>query len=244
MYTDRGLIALSTGCPELTRLDLYGSVPRSFSDKGILSFADHCHKLESIRLVGSRITSRTAFALLKANPNLTSISLGGPCLLNGEVLLYLALHCRKLLILRLLCPGITTAVLTTLFTRCSRLETLQLWMEGISDALIETIIHKCKLLSDIELHGCPSITELTLAHLFRLGKHLTRIYMEECGLSMTNELSRYYSAGRPMSPHAGATIKPCVDLYRSHRCISWLSRTPLLAPSSPSSTSSQSSHTT
>lgn len=242
-HTDRGLMALAKGCPELTRLKLCNL--SSVTDKALLSFAEHCHKLDLIRAVHNLITSRAVCVLLKANPGITSIQLGYDCLLNGEVLLYLAQNFRTLVVLRLLhCQGVTSAMLRTLFTRCNRLETLTLFRVVITDTLIETLMYNCRHLEEVELFFCPKITELSLSHLlFRLGKHLTRILIEDCSLRMSDEFSPYYT----LSPSKYAPVpatKPRVDLLRTHRSISWTppSRTPsrtqapLIAPSSSTST--------
>ena len=237
-YTDLGLIALSRGCPGLIDLSLTTSDSLSVTDKAILSIAEHCHKLESFYMVHNTISSRAICALLKANPSLISIGLGGD-LFNGEVILCLALHCRKLTSLTLAgCHNLTEAMLSTLFTRCTRLETLSLVFADISDALVEALLLHCQRLTEIDLRMCPKVTGLAVSHIFRLGKRLTRISLEECSLNMSDELSRYYTINAIPGVRTG-TNKTRVDLHRAHWSISWTPRTPLVAPPPPSATTSK-----
>ena len=227
-FSDSGLKALSRGCPDLTHLGLHHA-----PNIAILSFAEHCHKLVSLRITSQRITSRAVCALLKASPNLTAISLGGELLVTGEVVLALALHCRRALFIRLLvCSHLTEAMLATLFTRCTRLEALSLVIAGS----ITLVLH-CKSLDDVDLRSCPKLTGLTLSHLFRFGKRLTRIYMEDCGLYTSDEPGRYYTAG-PNKTHGlpFGDDKPFVDLFRATWSTSWAPPlTPLLVAQSSTS---------
>ena len=220
-FTDQGLIALSRGCPDLTDLSLHHAP--NITDITILSFAGHCHKLKSICIAKNNlITSRAVCVLLKANPGVTSISLDEGLLLNEEVLLCLALHCRKLVYLKLAgCRNLTEAMLSTLFTRCTRLENLHLeTAENVTDALIETIILHCKHLVQIHVSGCPNVTGLAVSHLVRLGKRLTWIHLTYCNLSMTDEFSRYYAMLESRYTNA-ANDKPYAYLSRTHWSTAW-----------------------
>ena len=237
-YTDLGLIALSRGCPGLTDLRLITCDPLSVTDKAILSFAEHCHRLEAFYLVHNLITGRAVCALLKANPNLISVGLGGD-LLNGEVILCLALQCRKLISLDLAgCRNLTEAMLSTIFTRCTRLETLALVSADVTDALVETLLLYCKSLSEIDSRMCPKITGLAVSHMFRLGKRLIHISLKDCSLLVSDEFSRYYFMKEVSGSRAGNN-KILVDLHCSHWSISWTPRTPLAEPPHPSGTTSK-----
>ena len=222
-FTDHGLIALSRGCPDLTDLSLHNAP--NVSDSAILSFAMHCLKLESIHIENNNtITSHAVCALLEANPRITSIVLGGDRFLTEDVLLSLAHHYRKLTYLKLIgCRNLTEAMLSTLFTRCTRLEKLQIenlsfeTVEIVSDALVESLLLHCKRLAFISIDGCPNVTELGLAHLLRLGKRLTWVYIYNCSLNMRDELSRYYDVVK-----SGPTAnKPYACLTRTHWSAGW-----------------------
>ena len=228
-FSDSGLKVLSRGCPVLTDLSLHDAP--NITDTAVLSFAEQCRKLVSLRITSQRITSRAVCTLLKVNPNLRGISLGGDLLVRGEVALTLALHCHKALFIRLLvCSHLTEAMLATLFTRCTRLEALSL-------VIACSITLHCKSLDDVDLRSCPKLTGLTLSHLFRFGKRLTRIYMENCGLYTSDEPGRYYTAG-PNKTHGlpFGDDKPFVDLFRATWSTSWAPPlTPLLVAQSSTS---------
>ena len=93
-YSDRGLIALSRGCPHLTQLLINNN---TITDIAVLSFAEYCHELEFIQVINNDIISSHSLCdLLSVNTGLTRLRLGDSDGLNDSVMYTISQYCPKL----------------------------------------------------------------------------------------------------------------------------------------------------
>ena len=196
-FTDAGLIALSCGCPDLTKLDLDRN--HNIRDAAILSLAEHCHKLESVTLFANGLlTSSAVCALLAANPGITSITLIGGRLISENVSRSLMRGRRQLRTLTLEgCQNLTLESLVALLSGCRSLEVLSLDGSGssaVSDTFIETVIQHCSQLRSIHLFDCPKITERSVANLVQSRTRLTQVSIDGCGLREDDTTSKLYKS--------------------------------------------------
>ena len=194
--TDLGFVALSRVCPDLTQLDIFQKP--AVTEATFVSVADHCHKLQIIRIKHRTLTcSSSLCALLTSNPGLISISLDCPGLIR-EVILALAHACPKLETQSLEdCYHLTAEPLGGLFNRrCSfSLKHLHLANCTVPDTNIDTLARRCTRLESICLNNCLNITERSLASLLEWGKRLKTMSMYGCALHERDSLSRYYTCG-------------------------------------------------
>lgn len=190
-FTDLGLIAMSRGCPDLTQLHLHDAP--DIADATILSFAEHCHKLDSFALSNNQlITSPAMCALLKANPGITAIEVTSCTLIDDKLILAIAQHCPKVKLLRVLgCQRSSAESLYTLARGCRSLVDIFIVNSTITDAFVDILTHHCMRLRTIYLSDCPNITERTLATLLESGKHLTSIVISFCALYVNDTLYQF-----------------------------------------------------
>ena len=193
-FTDRGLVALSRGCPGLTQLHMHDAA--GITDEAIMSFAEHCRKLESIALSNNRlVTSEAMCALLKANPGITAMEVSECTLLDDNVILTIAQYCPRVKLLSMFsCQRLSIESLYTLARSCRSLHEVSIADSTITDAFISLLTQYSKGLKSIDLSECPNITEHTLVTLLESGKHLTHIYIDECALYAIDKLCRYYES--------------------------------------------------
>ena len=198
--TDLGLIALSRGCPHMKELHI---INNTITDAAVLSFAEHCHELESIHITcddNKFITSGAVCTLFQALPGLTSIELGSylprgehsaNAYLADEVLLAISQHCTKLTRLTLNnCNMLTEASLYAVISRCIRLRSIHIVDYDISDAFISSLLHHCPQLTSISLERCRHITYRGLYNMLDMGKRLRFINMSGCNRLTRNCLSK------------------------------------------------------
>ena len=233
LLTDQGLIALSRGCPDLTQLDILNK--QAVTEAALLTFAEHCHKLQAIRIKHKTLTCYTALCLLLAsNPGLNSVTLDCSGLIRDEVILALAHACRKLEVLELHdCSHVTADLIGDLFTRCTSLRHVYLTTCGIADAHVDTLVRRCTRLENVALRACPNITERSLASLLEWGKCLTEITMFCCDLRASDSLNRYYTSSRASLnpyyedwvstlPESEGDSRTVVDMERDNKHQTWV----------------------
>ena len=201
-YTDQGLVALSRGCPHLAELCLDKSNNNSpITDDTILSFAEHCHELESVKITNkNHITSSALCSLFQANPGITSIEIGchrdqvGPsdAMISDEVLLTIAQYCTKLTSLTIGISTLTEAPLYAIITKCIWFEYISINDCNITDTFVDALVISCKRLKNIVLHNCHNITSRSLFYMLDQGRSLTKVAMLNCNLHTKDFLSRYY----------------------------------------------------
>ena len=190
--TDVGLIALSRRCPHMKELHINNN---TITDATVLSFAEHCHELESVHITCSDnkfITSSAVCSLFQASPGVTSIELGSYCnpargdhnanaYLADEVLLAISQHCTKLTRLTLKNRTmLTEAPLYAVITKCIHLRYIRIFNYNISDAFIRSLLHHCPQLTSISLDRCSHITYRSLFNMLDMGKRLRFINMSAC----------------------------------------------------------------
>ena len=178
-YTDLGLIALSRGCPDLTLCPIDNDAA---TDAAILSFAEHCHKLTSIKISNnSRITYTSVCALIKANPSITIITLKHCTMVVEECLALPVQYIPNLSFIRIEeCEYLTESCLITLVTRGSLTGMCLTGCLCATDSLIHSLVTHCKKLETVSLYTCPNITDDSIVTLITLAPLLTRLDVREC----------------------------------------------------------------
>ena len=197
LLTDQGLIALWRGCPDLIQLILLNK--QAVTEATLLSFAEHCHKLQMVRVKHKSLACSSALCvLLASNPGLNSVTLDCSGLIH-EVIVALAHACTKLETLSLEdCSHLTAEPLGMFFNRRCSFSLKHVHLANctcVSDTHIDTLAHHCTRLESLSLNNCPNVTECSLASLFEFGKRLKTISMYGCDLHESDSLSRYYTSG-------------------------------------------------
>ena len=186
--SDRGLIALSRGCPYLTELCLYCRDP--VTDDAILSIAEHCHELADFTLsCNETITSRSVCALIKANPGLTRVSISHYRRIDDDQCLVALASCPKLKRVDLCGISQVSQSSFELFVNgCQYLEMVELCYSDITDATIDVMARRCRRLKDVVLGLCPQVTERSVLSILTHSKRLNSIHAASCNIVITNEL--------------------------------------------------------
>lgn len=190
--TDKGLVTLSRGCPDLRRVSIFNP---HVTDAAILSLAEHCHKFKSIGIncTNQHITSRSLSALFQSNPGLTSVSLfKGKYTVDDEAVLTLAHCCPKLISIRIFGqPCLTESPFIALISRCVDLTELSISDCNIFDALVDALAHHCQHLKTAIFDNCPNLTEHSLLTLLAHFRCLNYVSLRGCGVAVTYKEGLY-----------------------------------------------------
>lgn len=202
--SDQGMIALSRGCPDLRELHLHNS---AITDATILSFAEHNHKLDSIKIImNDNITRNALVTLFEVNRIITDIELIMCTKVDDVCVLARAQHCHKLKTIYIMdCQTTTEPPLSTLIMCNEHLEDLSINDSTITDNFITLLIHHCKCLRKVQLAVCFNITERGLYTLLEYSKYLTCISVYLCGIEASVQV-RERLASRPEYKRVEVTI--------------------------------------
>ena len=186
-FTDRGLIALSLGCPGLTELHINCSNP--VTDDAILCVAEHCHKLVTLKVdPDASISSQSVCAVIKANPGLTRVSFTH-CLNNDYRCLVALANCPNLKSVQITyMERISKASYKLFTTNCRNLEKIDFCYCDISDALIDDIARHSRHLQQVVICLCRKITQRSILSLLMHSKNLRQLYAADCNIVITSEL--------------------------------------------------------
>ena len=194
-YSDRGLIALSRGCPRVTQLLINNN---TITDTAVLSFAQHCHELEFIQVINNDLVSSHSLCdLLSVNTGLTRVRLGDCDGLNDSVMYTISQYCPKLTDLILHdCEHYTEDSLITLVTHCHMLKEVYLDNSTVSLPFIDMLTRQCKQLRTIRLKNCIHINIQCIILLLKYSKHLIYIEATDCGVVFTETVYNQLTAIR------------------------------------------------
>ena len=186
-YSDRGLIALSHGCPHLSQLHINKN--DSVTNSTIITCAEYCHNLTSIHIDNKDITSTTICELLKANTGLTHIQVDNCDGLNDSVIYTISQYCTKLTYLSLsYCMNITEEALITLFTHCTMLTEIYITHTKITINFIHILTKYNKYIQKVTFKYAININILCFIPLLKYSKYLYMILVTHCSIYLTNEI--------------------------------------------------------
>lgn len=146
--TDVGLQAIASGCPNLTRIEIYPDYEPKITDVGIRSIATHCKHMSFISVVGcDKVTDDGLRAIVENCPNLTEIEWW----FSDSALKIIAENCPNLTRLDVTdCQEITDVGIKEIALKCQKLTFIS--------------INDCNYVTDVGLQaltsGCPNLTEI------------------------------------------------------------------------------------
>jgi len=193
---DGGLEELAASCKELQELRVFPSDPYdadpdvSLTEKGLVSVAMGCPKLQSILYFCRQMTNAALITIAKTRPNLTHFRL---CIIEPQLPDYLTHqpldvgfgaiveHCKNLK--RLSLGGlITDTLFEYIGAHGKKLEMLSLAFAGNSDRGLDLILSGCTNLKKLEIRDCPFGDGALLANAAKL-ETMRSLWMSSCQVS-------------------------------------------------------------